>query len=847
MSFIVCLNNALKEGEITKDRHEELTKVYLLTTEELIKQGINPTDSAINAAKQVYDNIKHEIIQKKLYDREKIRAQQNLITDIKNYRNRNGEADYAQALDAVLNQFNREAKGIRSLESIQKMHTAIAFSKIDDVIKEFKTPMGGKQTKAQKLSEYNMAIAILDGNSKDPLAAKFAKGIEAALEYIRTTFNSYGGNIGKLKNYLPQIHNALKLRAAGMDQWIKDILPKLDLERIIDNITGSKFNEETIVPVLKNIWETVITEGNNKLTPGERFGQFTANKSRVDHRFLHFKTGEDWLAYAEKYGNSNVFDSIISHIHSMTTDIALFDRFGPNPGELYSYIKQYIKKQSAADDIAQSKGTFERKKTSKFLSEDTELQRTDRLLKTADNMMDTYMGKFNNPHNIKIAAAMSSVRNYLMSAQLGSAVLLTPGDFNLTRITNHFNGLPQVDNFLTTVKLIKEGITGENPATAKISIGRLQLITDSYLGLRHQQAKFQTELLGTEFSKRVSDATLRLSGLSHVTQSGQWGFGMNLFGHLAKNISKQFDELHPSLQESFKRYGINENDWNVIRSTELYDAGKENPGYAGVTFVETNNIRLRTDLPKRYLDDLAFKLHNFYSTESEFAVPTSTLKARAYVKANAIPGTFKGELILSAAMYKQFALTSMITHLYRGLDQASVGKYGYFSNYFISTTLMGALSNELKQLAKGQQTTDVDYIKKHPFAYWSKAVVTGGGLSIWGDFIGQDLNSNTGNIVTAAAGPVAGLIQDVGKVAIGNTGQLLRGEKMNIASEASNFVRRYTPGHNIWYGNAVFERVIMDNIQRQIDSNYHRRNSHLINKYQKQGVEYWWRPGDTTP
>jgi len=846
MSFIVCLNNALKEGEMTKERHEELTKVYLLTTEELIKQGVNPTDSAINAAKQVYDKIKSEIIQKKLYDRENIRAQQNLISDIKNYRNKNGEVDYSQALDAVLNQFNSTAKGIRSLESLQKMHTSIAFSKMDEVIKELKYQVGGRHSEAQKLSEHNMAVAILDGNSKDPLAAKYAQAVDAAFEYLRTTYNSFGGNIAKLKNYLPQNHNSFKVRSAGMDQWIKDILPGLDLNRIVDNVTGLKFNEQTIIPVLKNIWETIITEGNNKLTPGERFGKFTANKSRLDHRFLHFKTGEDWLAYAEKYGNQRVFETIMSHIHGMATDIALFDRFGPNPGQNFSFIKDYILKKAAEDNIAQAKGNFTRKV--KFFKED-EILRTNRMLKSADNMFDTYMGKFNDPYNVKSAIFMSSVRNYLMATQLGAAVLLTPGDFNLTRMTNSFNGLPQVDSFFRTLKLVKEGITGEDPATSKIAIGRLQLIAESYLGLRHQQAKFHTEVLGTEFSKKVSDFTLRLSGLTHVTQSGQWGFGMSFFGHLAENISKKFEELNPKLQEAFKRYGMNESDWNVIKSTELYDAGIDNPSYIGkdATFVTPDNIRLRTDLPKRYLDDLAFKLHNMVNTETEYAVPNVTLKSRSWVKANAIPGTFKGELLLSAAMYKQFAITSLITHLSRGLENASIGKYGYLSNYLISTTLMGAFSNELKQLAKGQTTTDTDYIKKNPVAYWSKAVVTGGGLGIWGDFIGQDLNSNTGNIVTAAAGPVAGLVQDVGKLVLGNTGQLLRGEKTNFASEASNFVRRYTPGHNIWYLNAVFERAIMDNIQRQIDPNYHKRNNQLINKYLKQGTHYWWKPGDTTP
>ena len=86
--------------------------------------------------------------------------------------------------------------------------------------------------------------------------------------------NQFGGNVAKIKgNYLPQPHNPVKVGQATQEEWIEYILPKLDLERMINNKTGRSFTREELVLELPRTYEAIRTEGVSQLVPGSRSHQ----------------------------------------------------------------------------------------------------------------------------------------------------------------------------------------------------------------------------------------------------------------------------------------------------------------------------------------------------------------------------------------------------------------------------------------------------------------------------------------------------------------------------------------------------------------------------------------------
>jgi hypothetical protein len=112
-------------------------------------------------------------------------------------------------------------------------------------------------------------FANADGHTGNAIAQKGAKAWLDTIETLRQRFNGAGGDVGKLDyGYLPQPHDAAKVRAAGLQKWVDGILPKLDRSRMLDE-NGVPLTDAAVRTMLEGVHETISSEGINKMTPGE--------------------------------------------------------------------------------------------------------------------------------------------------------------------------------------------------------------------------------------------------------------------------------------------------------------------------------------------------------------------------------------------------------------------------------------------------------------------------------------------------------------------------------------------------------------------------------------------------
>ena len=192
-------------------------------------------------------------------------------------------------------------------------------------------------------------------------------------------------------------------------------------------------------------------------------------------------------------------------------------------------------------------------------------------------------------------------------------------------------------------------------------------------------------------------------------------------------------------------------------------------------------------------------------------------------------------------MYKNFPITLGMTHLHRGLQQVGLkGKMKYLVPMVLGGALMGSLAYEIKQVAAGKKPTPPSEMGVR---YWLNAMIYGGGLGIFGDFLFTDTNRYGGSFAKTLAGPVAGFIGDSINLTAGNLAQLASGEKTNAGKELAAFIQRYTPGSNAWYARLVFERIIFDTIEKLLNPNYDTDNRRRTNQMlSRTGQEYWWSP-----
>ena len=167
----------------------------------------------------------------------------------------------------------------------------------------------------------------------------------------------------------------------------------------------------------------------------------------------------------------------------------------------------------------------------------------------------------------------------------------------------------------------------------------------------------------------------------------------------------------------------------------------------------------------------------------------------------------------------------------------------------IYTTLPAAMAIQLGEISKGKDPRPMDSAE-----FWGAAMLKGGGLAIWGDFLTSETNSFGGGLAETAAGPVIGFAGDMIGLTAGNlfdaSGDLLSGEKLEtgFTHEFMTNVERYTPGSSAWYAGIFYERLVIDQLQQLADPDAASRFRRKMRRAEREtGQGFYWKRGDVAP
>jgi hypothetical protein len=809
-TFRQCVEDGVRAGEITQAQADEYGNLFDELVEQYNQQlgpGPAQTKAGIDAAAAV----RKKSIERKRQAMLQAITWKQISVDMASYRNIAGEQNMNKAALALFEQdINSKYASISQLEAtIQRSATR----KMDKFLATFRRDMIGRVRNKAQLN--NMIKEVFNESTGDASARELALAWKEASEYLRKRFNAAGGAIPKRSDWgLPQQHSAVKVREVDFNEWRDFIIGRLDFEQMKDMETGLRFSKERLEFALKDVYDTISSDGASKIKPSGRptGGKSLANRN-ADHRFLVFKNADAWMEYQQKFGNDNPFDVMMGHISNMSRDIAFMERLGPNPMATKNFIKQTLEKSASGDPKAIDAANSTNRKI--------------------DELYNILRGTHNTPVNRRWGTTFAGIRQLLQAAQLGAASISAITDVNFNRIARRMNGLPQTKTLMQYVKLLQP-LGAEEMGKLAIRIG---LTAEGWSTLAAAQMRYTGEISGPEVTRRVADFVMRASLLSPMTQAGRWAFGMEFLGTLADNVGKSFDELDPVFRKAMERYNINGDRWDIIRQTELYD-------YKGAKFLRAEDIEFRDDIDPRLARELATDIMRMVETETNFAVPSTSIRGRAALTGDAPPGTLGGEMVRSFAMYKNFGVTLMMTHIARGAATPGVkGKGRYYADLILSTTLMGALAIQLKEMSKGRDPRSVEDPE-----FWGAAFLQGGGLGIFGDFLFSDVNRYGGGLEQTIAGPVVGLVDDIRKLTIGNIYQAAQGEDTNVASEMIGLAQRYTPGTSLWYMRLGLERMVFDQAKLWADPDAGKKIRRNIRKYQREyGQDYWWTPGQMQP
>lgn len=689
--------------------------------------------------------------------------------------------------------------GRASYSNVDGRHRAVrgrAHAMMDEILAQHSSNLLGEVRNRAQLED--IVRELFGEDSGNANARELADAWTQTAEMLRQRFNAAGGDIGKLERWgLPQSHDSRQVRAAGYDTWKAEILPRLDREKMVDSRTGLPFTDQSLELALRDVFETIRTDGWNDRSPGGMGRGSLANR-RGEGRFLIFKSADDWMAYAAKFGAGNAFDAMMGHVDGMARDIAMMEILGPNPNATVEWLKGTIAK-SAAEDTAPDSNAVDRAHAAG---------------KQIDRLYNELTGASSRPENRKLALAFSALRSWQTATKLGGAMLSAVTDWGFQWRARSFNGLASHTMLGDYFKLFRPGAIEDQ----KLAV-RLGLIAEEWSSRTASQGRYLSEELTGETTRRLAEGVLRASGLARFTQAGRWAFGMEMLGHITDQAGKRFDALDPAFRAALERYGFTAADWEAIRATPLEED-------RGVGWIKPQNIADR-ELGDRVLEMIA--------RETDYAVPVTDLATRAMVNSVAPKGTWHGELIRSAALFKGFGISVMHMQLQRIMEMSGPNRLRYMAGLTISTTMMGALALALKDVAAGRDPRGMDP-QKNP-TFWAQAAIQGGGFAIFGDFLNSSTNRAGGGLAGTLAGPLVSDVQDIASIATSK----------NKQGAALKALRRQIPGGTLWYARLAFDRQVVDQLQETIDPNYRQSWRRAARWAQEQGTEYWWAPGDFTP
>lgn len=844
MALRDCIRSAQEQGAITKEEADDILRRYDAHVAARKAAGApNPNREARLALADQFDT---EGARMKALAQMGEDKRAEITEHLHAYRDPHGKPDVYEAAMRLLEHYG--FAGASSVVGRTKAIVAITHGEIADVLRQFERNFYTGM-RHQAVATRDLVYELL-GHATDSKQAKaFAGAIGAQFDKLRDRFNAAGGDIGKIEGgYIPQFHEPVALMKAGFEKWRDDIRPRLAPEKMRDPLTEAPMTPERLDEALRPVFDQITTEGwaTRAPTTSPVAGRGAVANQRQDHRFLAFKSAEDWLWYDQHYGHGDPIKAIFGHINGMARDIAAMEVLGPNPSATVEWLKQVMLSEhgkwiAGKDSLFQPSGM-------------TTFGERDAGRDAAKKIEDLwYWVRGRETVSQGVADFYGNIRNVLTSVQLGSAVVtaaatdpaimrmatrqLGMGEaavfgqnakVYLDTVSHYFEQLP----ILKSVSFVLDHLTGA-PREQAVRSG---MIVDEFLHILGDEARYAGALSGSAWSRWLADRTVTLTGLEPITKARRAVFQLELQGFVADNAKLAFDALPAPLRGKLAGYGFDAAQWDALRAVAPHQLGR---GSADILRPSDVGLVDRA-LAERYVEMI--------NGELERAVPTGTMRSKAFLIGARPKGQHGAELAEGFLQYKSFGL-SMMTLQAEAIAQetATLGRAAgasYAAQLLILSTVGGALGLQIKSIIQGRDPQNM----KDP-KFWGAAMASGGGMGIYGDFLFADTNRYGYSFGEQVAGPTASLASDILKFTSGNAMELLQRKDTNIGHEAVTLAGRYTPMlSSAWYARLAYKRELLDQLDYMVDPHAHRRWREEERKAMRErGQGYWWQPGESAP
>lgn len=227
--------------------------------------------------------------------------------------------------------------------------------------------------------------------------------------------------------------------------------------------------------------------------------------------------------------------------------------------------------------------------------------------------------------------------------------------------------------------------------------------------------------------------------------------------------------------------------------------------------------------------DLALKLHSYFSDRGEFAVINPGARERAIMRQGTRPGTPVGEALRWIGQFKAFPVAVISKAWGREIHGGHPARAAGIAHMMVATTVFGYLAATLKDLSKGRNPRDPTDPRT-----WGAAFMQGGSLGIFGDFLMADYSRYNRTFTATAVGPFFGTLDELAEI----WSRAIRGN--DLAAQALRTASYHTPFINMFYTRAALDYLFLHQVQEALNPGYLRRFEQRVERENAQ--TFWLRP-----
>lgn len=648
----------------------------------------------------------------------------------------------------------------------------------------------------------------LSGSSEALAAAKVIRSVQRQmLDELRAS----GIDIGEVPGYIMRqghdrelINPNVSDQAGDFEKWFAEIMPRLD-EKTFEGVSDrTEFMRTIFDDIASGRRESNAVSGvSDELMVLTKGGAANLNKKLGRSRTLHFKSGDDFFEYNQKFGSKDLMQAMVSSMDSTARNAALVQRFGTNPR---AAVEADIKRLNIDDHSA----------------------------KKIRMALDIAEGLTDIPGRGIAAKAVKNIRIIQSMAKLGGSALAGLVD-NATTAAQIRSATGV--NFLEGLGKGLQGLVSHLPNEEKKRFFKMiwYAADDMNAGMYN---RFSVDS-GPGLMSRAQDIYFRMNGAEFQASRQRAAAASSVSRYFAEEFATtSWEKLPPQTRGALGSYGIDSSNWHIVqRGVQDVD---------GVKFMTPEALSELSDdafsgsgfrSAKEAKNELGLRMAAFLSNVAESGSPVPGAKQKRQLTLGADPKSGIGLAIKLMTQFKSFPLAmhsvlkrSLLnnpdfteTSMFRAIATGQAD-YQNLSGMIFAGMGFAYIGWTAKEVFAGKEPPDPTNVKT-----WAETFVRSGTAGLYGDFLFGEYDQMYRSFLKDAVGPALGQMDDVAEL----YASAIRGEPK--AGKALRLLKNNLPGQNLFYTKAAMDYLVWWRINEALNPGYLRR---LERRARKENQEF---------